>query len=94
LATARLGDYDGRPDGGMSRTLLHVVTDWPESSGSCRVYPAACGRFAAATVGDRKVSGMDASTEELWDAHDEEIGGSSRRTATGWGWRIAAIATQ
>ncbi|WP_250036881.1 ankyrin repeat domain-containing protein [Paractinoplanes maris] len=25
LATARLGD----PDGGMSRTLLHVVTDWP-----------------------------------------------------------------
>src|SRR3954463_1653167 len=29
LATARLGDYDGRPDGGMSRTLLHVVTDWP-----------------------------------------------------------------
>jgi ankyrin repeat protein len=29
LATARLGDYEGRPDGGMSRTLLHVVTDWP-----------------------------------------------------------------
>jgi hypothetical protein len=29
LATARLGVYDGRPDGGMSRTLLHVVTDWP-----------------------------------------------------------------
>jgi ankyrin repeat protein len=29
LATARLGDYDGRPDGGMSRTLLHVATDWP-----------------------------------------------------------------
>jgi hypothetical protein len=29
LATARLGDYDGRSDGGMSRTLLHVVTDWP-----------------------------------------------------------------
>jgi uncharacterized protein len=29
LATARLGDYDGRPGGGMSRTLLHVVTDWP-----------------------------------------------------------------
>jgi uncharacterized protein len=29
LATARLGDYDGRPDCGMSRTLLHVVTDWP-----------------------------------------------------------------
>jgi uncharacterized protein len=25
LATARIGD----PDGGMSRTLLHVVTDWP-----------------------------------------------------------------
>jgi ankyrin repeat protein len=29
LATARLGDDDGRPGGGMSRTLLHVVTDWP-----------------------------------------------------------------
>jgi len=29
LATARLGDHDGRADGGMSRTLLHVVTDWP-----------------------------------------------------------------
>ncbi|RSM51489.1 hypothetical protein DMB66_41745 [Actinoplanes sp. ATCC 53533] len=29
LATARLGDCGGRPDGGMSRTLLHVVTDWP-----------------------------------------------------------------
>jgi hypothetical protein len=29
LATARLGDYDGRPEGGMSRTLLHVATDWP-----------------------------------------------------------------
>lgn len=26
LATARLGDDD---PGGMSRTLLHVVTDWP-----------------------------------------------------------------
>jgi hypothetical protein len=30
LATVRLGgDVDGRGDGGMSRTLLHVVTDWP-----------------------------------------------------------------
>ena len=29
LATARLGDYDGRDRGGMSRTLLHVVADWP-----------------------------------------------------------------
>jgi hypothetical protein len=29
LATARLGDPDGRSGGGMSRTLLHVVTDWP-----------------------------------------------------------------
>jgi uncharacterized protein len=29
LATARLGDYDGSGCGGMSRTLLHVVTDWP-----------------------------------------------------------------
>jgi hypothetical protein len=30
LATVCLGgDVDGRDDGGMSRTLLHVVTDWP-----------------------------------------------------------------
>jgi hypothetical protein len=29
LANARLGDYTGRSDRGMSRTLLHVVTDWP-----------------------------------------------------------------
>jgi hypothetical protein len=29
LVTARLGDYDGRADRGMSRTLLHVLTDWP-----------------------------------------------------------------
>jgi hypothetical protein len=30
LATARLGgDVENRGDGGMSRTLLHVVTDWP-----------------------------------------------------------------
>jgi ankyrin repeat protein len=30
LAAARLGgDPDGRGDGGMTRTLLHVVTDWP-----------------------------------------------------------------
>jgi hypothetical protein len=29
LATARLGDYDGPDCAGMSRTLLHVVTDWP-----------------------------------------------------------------
>jgi hypothetical protein len=30
LATVRLvGDVDNRGDGGMSRTLLHVVTDWP-----------------------------------------------------------------
>ncbi|MEK3889370.1 ankyrin repeat domain-containing protein [Bacillus sp. FSL K6-3431] len=30
LATIRLGgDVDGLGDGGMSRTLLHVVTDWP-----------------------------------------------------------------
>jgi len=28
LATAALGSDDGR-DGGMTRTLLHVVTDWP-----------------------------------------------------------------
>jgi len=29
LATARLCDYDGRDDCGMSRTLLQVVKDWP-----------------------------------------------------------------
>jgi uncharacterized protein len=30
LATVRLGgDVENRGDGGMSRTLLHVVTDWP-----------------------------------------------------------------
>jgi hypothetical protein len=29
LATARLGNYDGRAGSAMSRTLLHVVTDWP-----------------------------------------------------------------
>jgi hypothetical protein len=29
LATARLGDRGGQSGDGMSRTLLHVVTDWP-----------------------------------------------------------------
>jgi ankyrin repeat protein len=29
LATARIGDKDDRACGAMSRTLLHVATDWP-----------------------------------------------------------------
>jgi uncharacterized protein len=68
LATARLGDDD--PDG-MSRTLLHVVTDWP-------------GHFAsgAATVGALVGAGADvnarfrgphAETPLHWAASSDDV---------------------
>ena len=68
LATARLGDDD--PDG-MSRTLLHVVTDWPGH------YP-----YGAATVGvlvqagaevNARFHGPHAETPLHWAASSDDV---------------------
>ncbi|MET8149679.1 ankyrin repeat domain-containing protein [Actinoplanes sp. NPDC049668] len=71
LATARLGDYDGRPDGGMSRTLLHVVTDWP---GHCPNGPATVAALieAGADVNAR-FTGPHTETPLHWAASCDDV---------------------
>jgi uncharacterized protein len=71
LATARLGDYDGRPDGGMSRTLLHVVTDWPGH------YPNGAATVAALVGAGAEVNarftGPHTETPLHWAASSDDV---------------------
>jgi uncharacterized protein len=68
LATARLGDYDGRPDGGMSRTLLHVATDWPGH------YPnGAAALVAAGAEVNARFTGPHTETPLHWAASSDDV---------------------
>ena len=87
LATARLGDNDGRDDGGMSRTLLHVVTDWPGN------YPNGAATVAVlVAVGaevNARFTGPHQETPLHWAASSDDVRCSTRcwtpvRTSTPW----------
>ena len=71
LATARLGDYDGRPDGGVSRTLLHVVADWPGH------YPTGAQTVAALVAAGADVNarftGPHQETPLHWAASNDDV---------------------
>lgn len=71
LATARLGDYDGRPDGGISRTLLHVVADWPGH------YPHGAQTVAALVEAgadvDARFTGPHQETPLHWAASNDDL---------------------
>jgi len=71
LATARLGDYDGRDGGGMSRTLLHVVADWPGH------YPNGAATVAALTAAGADVNarftGPHTETPLHWAASSDDV---------------------
>lgn len=71
LATARLGDYDGRPDGGVSRTLLHVVADWPGH------YPHGAQSVAALVAAGADVNarftGPHQETPLHWAASNDDV---------------------
>src|SRR5689334_11642193 len=71
LATARLGDDDGRPDGGMSRTLLHVVTDWP---GHYVNGPATVAALVAAGADvNARFTGPHTETPLHWAASSDDV---------------------
>ena len=67
LATARLGDYPG----GMSRTLLHVVTDWPGH------YPNGAATVAALVTAGAEVNacftGPHTETPLHWAASSDDV---------------------
>ena len=68
LATARLGDDD--PDG-MSRTLLHVVTDWP---GHFPNGPATVGALVEAGADvNARFHGPHAETPLHWAASSDDV---------------------
>jgi len=72
LATARLGDYDGRNDGGMSRTLLHVVTDWPGHNPNGAAMVAAL--VAAGAEVNAGFTGPHQETPLHWAASSDDVG--------------------
>jgi hypothetical protein len=72
LATVRLGgDVDNRGDGGMSRTLLHVVTDWPGH------YPNGAATVAALVSAGADVNapfvGGHSETPLHWAASSDDV---------------------
>lgn len=71
LAIARIGVPDGTPDGGVSRTLLHVVTDWPGHypNGAATVAVLVA---AGADVNARAV-GVHAETPLHWAASSGDV---------------------
>jgi uncharacterized protein len=68
LATARLGDDD---PGGMSRTLLHVATDWPGN------FPAVAATIAALVAAgadvDARFRGPHEETPLHWAASSDDV---------------------
>jgi hypothetical protein len=71
LATARLGDYDGRPAGGMSRTLLHVLTDWPGHYPNGAATVAAL--IAAGADVNARFTGPHTETPLHWAASSDDV---------------------
>jgi ankyrin repeat protein len=72
LATVRIGgDVDHRGDGGLSRTLLHVVTDWPGH------YPNGAGTVAALVSAGADVNatfvGGHSETPLHWAASSDDV---------------------
>ena len=68
LATARLGDDD---PGGMSRTLLHVVTDWPGHFPNGAATVAAL--VAAGADVNARFRGRHAETPLHWAASSDDV---------------------
>jgi hypothetical protein len=70
LASARLGD-DDPPDGGMSRSLLHVVTDWP---GHCPNGAATVAALVEAGADvNARFSGPHTETPLHWAASSDDV---------------------
>jgi len=69
LAAARLGSDGG--DGGMSRTLLHVVTDWPGHFPNGAATVAAL--IAAGAEVDGRFVGPHAETPLHWAASSNDV---------------------
>jgi uncharacterized protein len=71
LATARLGDHDHGNDTGMTRSLLHVVTDWPGHFPN-RAATVALLVAAGADVNDR-FTGPHTETPLHWAASSDDV---------------------